>query len=140
MSKKKAAKRSRTMASPLAAPLRLARASSSKTAWRLTLTFGLTLFLSLSGGKTFGQNIIQIDSPNLAIPDDEAISAPTDKVIFSNLGPSATDKYDSRIFAKLSVAGKSVVGVPETWVAINFIPDKDVQAHVLLAAINYISG
>lgn len=61
-------------------------------------------------------------------------------VIFSNLGPFKTDKYDSRSYAKLAVAGTSAVGVPETWVAINFIPKRDVQARVLLAAITYNSG
>lgn len=92
---------------------------------RLCLTM-LPLFL---GGTLWAQNIVQIDSPNLGVAEDQASADSNNVVIFSNLGSSPTDRYDSRTFAKLTVAGKSVIGVPETW-----------QAKVLLAAITYVSG
>ena len=84
----------------------------------------LAMLPLLLGGTLSAQKIVQIESPNFAMPDDETNPARADVVIFSNLGPSASDKYDSRIFAAFPVAGKSVIGVPETWVAVNFIPKK----------------
>ncbi len=113
---------------------------SSGAARRLATLVGLAVFLFLTGREGLAQKIVQIESPNLALAEESGQDAAGNVVIFSNLGPSATDKYDSRTFAKRTVAGKNVIGVPETWVAVNFIPKQDVQARVLLAAINYISG
>ena len=100
----------------------------------------LTMLPLLIGGMLWGQRVVKVDSPNLAVSDEATEAELAQGIIFSNLGPTATNKYDSRVFAKLAVAGKSVIGVPETWVAINFIPKRDVQARVLLAAITYVSG
>ena len=94
----------------------------------------------LIGGTLSAQKIVQIESPNLAMPDNEAGSAPTDKVIFSNLGPTVADEYNAESFAAIPVVGKNVIGLTEAWVAVNFIPKRDVQARVLLAAITYVSG
>ncbi len=105
----------------------------------LTLLFSLTIILSLSTGTLYGREIIQFDPPNLAA-DAQTDAAGRGTIIFSNLGPSRTNAYDSRSFAKFPLAGKNVIVVPETWVAVNFIPKKDVQAQVLRAAINHISG
>ena len=107
---------------------------------RPTILF-LTMILFLSGGTLFAQKIVQIESPNLAMAEENPDAGQNPHIIFSNLGPTASDRYDSRTFTKLAVAGNSVPGgVPETWVAINFTPKKDVQAQVLLAAITYNSG
>ncbi|MBA3831392.1 MAG: hypothetical protein H0X34_05800 [Chthoniobacterales bacterium] len=120
--------------------LSLTMAPGLTIALRLTMAFSLTILFSLSSGKLFGQKIVQVESPNLALADQETGASGNGTIIFSNLGPTASDRYDSRTFAKLTVAGKNALTEPETWVAVNFIPKRDVQARVLLAAINYISG
>ncbi|MEO5719203.1 MAG: hypothetical protein ABIR29_11625 [Chthoniobacterales bacterium] len=105
----------------------------------LALVFSLTILLSLSTGKIYGQKIVKVESPNLAV-EAQIDASGKGTIIFSNLGPTPADAYDSGSFAKFPLAGKSVIGVPETWAAINFIPKKDVQAHLLRAAINHVSG
>ncbi len=127
------------MPSPLTAPLPRVAFCRSKTTRRL-LTFALPFFLCLGGGKLFGQKIVQVESPNLAMTVAETDAGANSAVIFSNLGPTAADKYNSQTSASFTVAGKSAVFEPETWVAVNFIPKGDVQARVLRAAINYVSG
>ena len=100
----------------------------------------LMIPLALCSGNLLAQKIVRIDSPNLAMEEQEANVDRNSPIIFSNLGPTASDKYDSRTFAKLTVAGRDSLTEPETWVAVNFIPKRDVQARVLLAAITYVSG
>ena len=108
--------------------------------FRLTMVFSVTMIVFLNGGTLFAQKIVQIESPNLAMEEENLDADRNSGIIFSNLGPTASDRYDSRTFAKLTVAGKGSIVEPETWVAVNFIPKRDVQAQVLLAAITYVSG
>lgn len=99
----------------------------------LLLVFGLS-------GRLWAQKIVQVESPNFPIESQEAGARRNGVIIFSNLGPSKTDRYNTLSYAAFPVAAKNASPGPETWVAINFTPNKNAQARVLLAAINYLSG
>lgn len=58
--------------------------------------------------------------------------------IFSNLGPTSTNRFD--MFNSVYVAGKSARDSAEVWLALSFIPHENVHAKRLGAAITYVSG
>ncbi len=75
---------------------------------------------------------IEVSSPEVRVP------AANITTIFTNLGPSSTDRYDS--FNGIPVAGNNVPFEPELWQAVRFTARTDSQAKTLAAAIGYISG
>ena len=61
-----------------------------------------------------------------------------DVVIFSNLGPNASERYLSAATAE--VIGNDVAFQPEVWSAFPFTPKADVHATTLAAAIGWVQG
>jgi len=52
----------------------------------------LMIPLALCSGNLLAQKIVRIDSPNLAMEEQEANVDRNSPIIFSNLGPTASDK------------------------------------------------
>ena len=100
----------------------------------------LTIIPLLVGGRILAQNVVQMESPNFAPASVDVNEASNNQIIFSNLGPTAQDKFNS-VDLPFPVAGKSAGGgVTEAADAIAFTPKVNAQAKVLLVALGYISG
>jgi hypothetical protein len=102
---------------------------------KLCLTI-LSLFIS---GSLFARNIVQVEPPTFQMPTAQENEA-GNNVIFSNLGDATLGKFATSAFDGVVVAGKRALGDTETWSAVSFVPEADVQATVLFAAIEYLSG
>jgi hypothetical protein len=101
----------------------------------------ITSLLTLACTALCASAIAATDEITAVVPyEDEADAAQAPYIIFSNLGPSSENRYDSDGFSN-PLSGKTALGdETETWDAVRFVPKVDVQAKVLMAAIQYISG
>jgi hypothetical protein len=68
----------------------------------------------------------------------ECVAPAARYIIFSNLDSTPGARYNSG--DAFTIAGREASGETETWQAIRFKPEVDVQANVILAAIGYTSG
>ena len=107
---------------------------------RLCLTsLSLTSALLFTGGTLRGQGAIEINGTNATDDADEITGSSAPYVIFSNVG-SPEDAYNNTTFFPTPIVGQQVNQMPEQWDAVRFVPQVDVQASVLEAAVQYIAG
>lgn len=97
------------------------------------------MMVFLVGTVVFAQQSAPGQSTQPVASYDEGNAPEALDVIFSNLGPSRDDLYNSDAQA-LPVAGKDASNDTEQWLAIRFTPTADVQASVLAAAVSWVSG
>jgi hypothetical protein len=110
----------------------------SETAVHMMKQIALAVTLFLTGAQLFAQQSGPAES-SAARGQAEELNAPEAlEFIFSNLGPRS-DPYNTEALW-LPVAGKDSSTDPEQWQAVRFSPKVDVQAKVLTAALQYVSG
>ena len=97
------------------------------------------MMVFLAGTVVFAQQSAPGQSTQPVASYDEGNAPEALDVIFSNLGPSRDDLYNSDAQA-LPVAGKDASNDTEQWLAIRLTPPADVQASVLAAAVSWVSG
>lgn len=102
---------------------------------RLVAAFGLIAPVALLAQNARSE---AASADGIASTDQDSARAPY--VIFSNLDRNPDDLYNSDPNFSLEIAGKKATGQTEKWGAIRFVPQDDVMAKVLSAAVHYESG